>query len=174
MSAIRRRHATPGASVDAKEPEDAPAPVAAPPPQGDALTNQRVASFFLAIIAAAIYANTLTADMCYDDNFAVVNNKDVTGVNPISALWSHDFWGQNITKVRRALSCYSLLLRCSQCRRLIYTDRFSQELSSAHSADVSLESLLLWPGAYVLPRGQYCAALSSDCARIQSLPLHLW
>lgn len=97
MSAIRRRHAAPS-EVDPHQ--DAPA--AAPPARkfaSEDLTNQRLASLFLAIIAAAIYANTLPAEMCYDDTFAVLQNKDVSGVNPISALWFHDFWGQNITKV---------------------------------------------------------------------------
>lgn len=97
MSALRRRHAAPTVEADAK----GAAPTAAAPSQRrrEDVTNQRLASVFLALIAAAIYANTLTAEFCYDDTFAVVNNKDVTGVNPISALWRHDFWGQNITKV---------------------------------------------------------------------------
>lgn len=102
MSALRRRHPPPGGSADAQEESAAaPAPPAAPVHRSsEDLTNQRLAAVFLAIIAAAIYANTLNADFCYDDNFAIVNNKDVTGANPISAMWTHDFWGQNITKVR--------------------------------------------------------------------------
>lgn len=115
MSALRRRHPPPGGSVDAQEESAAPAPLAAPAQRSsEDLTNQRLAAVFLAIIAAAIYANTLNAEFCYDDNFAIVNNKDVTGANPISAIWTHDFWGQNITKVRTHASVitFSTLCRC--------------------------------------------------------------
>jgi hypothetical protein len=100
MSAIRRRHATPLAAAPNETAAAHPPP--SPRPRGEDQTNQRLASVFLALIAAAIYANTLTAEMCYDDTFAILNNKDVSGVSPISALWFHDFWGQNITKVLAA------------------------------------------------------------------------
>lgn len=98
MSAIRRRHAAQGTAVEVTLQSDSNAS-SIPSSKTQDLTNQRLASVFLAVIATAIYANTLTAEFCYDDTFAIVNNKDVTGANPLSAIWTHDFWGQNITKV---------------------------------------------------------------------------
>eukprot|EP01122_Echinamoeba_exundans_P009807 TRINITY_DN352_c0_g1_i1.p1 TRINITY_DN352_c0_g1~~TRINITY_DN352_c0_g1_i1.p1 ORF type:complete len:772 (+),score=74.37 TRINITY_DN352_c0_g1_i1:229-2316(+) len=46
----------------------------------------------------AIYYNSIEGQFCYDDHFAIKNNKDATGEAPFWDLWSNDFWGQDISK----------------------------------------------------------------------------
>lgn len=49
-------------------------------------------------MALLVYANTLLGDFTFDDNFAVITNKDVTDAAiPVRDLFKHDFWGQDIT-----------------------------------------------------------------------------
>eukprot|EP00873_Tetraselmis_striata_P017239 jgi/Tetstr1/437503/TSEL_026182.t1 len=51
----------------------------------------------LMLVAFGIYANTLHAGFTFDDNFAVLNNKDVMDPSiPLANLLEHDFWGQHI------------------------------------------------------------------------------
>jgi hypothetical protein len=53
----------------------------------------------LALVAFFAFVNTLHGDFCFDDNFAVKGNKDVTDPNASFVdLWFHDFWGQRIAK----------------------------------------------------------------------------
>lgn len=53
----------------------------------------------LAAVAVAVYANTLHAGFCFDDNFAILNNGDVIHADAsYYAMLFHDFWGQNISK----------------------------------------------------------------------------
>ncbi|KAK3287154.1 hypothetical protein CYMTET_5321 [Cymbomonas tetramitiformis] len=53
----------------------------------------------LVAISMAVYINSLHGEFCFDDTFAVINNKDVVQSNSsLTALWTHDFWGQNISK----------------------------------------------------------------------------
>lgn len=51
----------------------------------------------LMLVGFGIYANTLHAGFTFDDNFAVVQNKDVTDLStPLEEILQHDFWGQGI------------------------------------------------------------------------------
>lgn len=52
----------------------------------------------LVLVGFGVYANTLHAGFTFDDNFAVIGNKDVTDASrsPFD-LFLHDFWGQSIT-----------------------------------------------------------------------------
>ncbi|KAL0037384.1 hypothetical protein WJX79_005166 [Trebouxia sp. C0005] len=50
----------------------------------------------LLTFSLALFGNTWSAGFAFDDNFAVVNNGDVTGSAPLAEIWQHDFWGQQI------------------------------------------------------------------------------
>eukprot|EP00884_Botryococcus_braunii_P010950 jgi/Botrbrau1/19857/Bobra.0124s0090.2 len=51
----------------------------------------------LALSTIALYCNTLGAWFAFDDNFAVINNGDVSDPNTTwRGLLYHDFWGQDI------------------------------------------------------------------------------
>ncbi|KAF6265952.1 hypothetical protein COO60DRAFT_771390 [Scenedesmus sp. NREL 46B-D3] len=55
------------------------------------------AFYFVGLLAVSVYVNTLIGDFTFDDNFAVITNGDVTNnENPLSGLFKHDFWGQDI------------------------------------------------------------------------------
>lgn len=45
-------------------------------------------------VSFGIFYNSLEGQFCYDDHFAIKNNKDATGETPLSNLWYNDFWGQ--------------------------------------------------------------------------------
>uniref|UniRef100_A0A1D1ZTU4 DUF1736 domain-containing protein n=1 Tax=Auxenochlorella protothecoides TaxID=3075 RepID=A0A1D1ZTU4_AUXPR len=60
------------------------------------LVPSLVVPLTLAIAAGLLYANTLQFGFVYDDDFAVVKNNDVTGGGPLSAVFIHDFWGQDL------------------------------------------------------------------------------
>lgn len=48
-------------------------------------------------LCALSYCNTFDNEFSFDDNFAVVNNPDVTeGTATLTDLFSHDFWGRDI------------------------------------------------------------------------------
>lgn len=49
------------------------------------------------IVSLISYHNSHNGDFCYDDHFAIKNNNDSTGNNPLFDLFKHDFWGQDIT-----------------------------------------------------------------------------
>jgi hypothetical protein len=50
-----------------------------------------------ALCATLCYLNALPAEFAFDDHFAITYNGDVTDANkPLRALWSNDFWGQDI------------------------------------------------------------------------------
>ncbi|KAL6763874.1 hypothetical protein V8C86DRAFT_3022551 [Haematococcus lacustris] len=50
-----------------------------------------------AALALLTYLNALPAGFVFDDGFAIVRNGDVTrATQPLSALFLHDFWGQDI------------------------------------------------------------------------------
>jgi len=42
------------------------------------------------------YCNTFDNEFSFDDNFAIVNNPDVTEGTTLADLFSHDFWGRDI------------------------------------------------------------------------------
>ena len=51
----------------------------------------------VAMAAALLFSNTLSAEFVWDDRAAILGNKDLLPSTPWGALWQHDFWGQNIT-----------------------------------------------------------------------------
>jgi hypothetical protein len=50
--------------------------------------------FALVSISTIIFYNSLEGQFCYDDHFAIKNNKDATGESSLWSLWTNDFWGQ--------------------------------------------------------------------------------
>eukprot|EP00879_Flechtneria_rotunda_P032161 GHRR01035326.1.p1 GENE.GHRR01035326.1~~GHRR01035326.1.p1 ORF type:complete len:159 (+),score=27.70 GHRR01035326.1:343-819(+) len=59
--------------------------------------HSRWSVYIVGLVAILVYVNTLVGGFTFDDNFAVINNGDVTSdSNPLSDLFKHDFWGQDI------------------------------------------------------------------------------
>ena len=53
----------------------------------------------VSLLCCASYCNTWGNAFSFDDNFAVVNNPDVTGdVADLRTLLTHDFWGRDISE----------------------------------------------------------------------------
>jgi len=50
----------------------------------------------VAALAGGVYLNSLHGEFVFDDLIAVVDNKDVQPETPLSDVFSHDFWGQNL------------------------------------------------------------------------------
>jgi protein O-mannosyl-transferase len=51
------------------------------------------------IVALLVFSNALEGDFVFDDNFAILNNNDVDPAkSDWSALWLHDFWGQEMNR----------------------------------------------------------------------------
>ena len=59
--------------------------------------SQPVASSIVVIFSMICFICSLTADFVFDDNEAILNNKDVRQESSIFSLFKHDFWGANIT-----------------------------------------------------------------------------
>jgi hypothetical protein len=55
-------------------------------------------ALLLFILSFLLYGNTLTggAGYVWDDRAAIIANGDVSGANPLSHIFYHDFWGQDI------------------------------------------------------------------------------
>lgn len=51
----------------------------------------------VALLAAGCYANGLHGEFVHDDVMAIVRNPDVKMESSVGELWSHDFWGQNMS-----------------------------------------------------------------------------
>ena len=51
------------------------------------------AAVLCALVAASLYANTLDCGMCFDDETAIIDNKDLRPETPWSNLLWNDFWG---------------------------------------------------------------------------------
>ena len=54
----------------------------------------RTAGIICALAALLVYLNTLDCGICFDDEPAIKNNKDLHPATPWSQLLWHDFWGQ--------------------------------------------------------------------------------
>jgi len=50
-----------------------------------------------AVLAAALYANTVGHDYTFDDLPAVKNNRDINWSTPFLTTLGHDFWGTDVT-----------------------------------------------------------------------------
>ena len=59
--------------------------------------SQPVASSIIALFAIICFTWSLEGDFVFDDNEAILNNKDVRQESGIVSLFKHDFWGNNIT-----------------------------------------------------------------------------
>ena len=74
-----------------------PAKTRAPAP-GAWHSSATVWALLAALLAAAVYSNTLGAALCFDDHKAVTGNADAMGQRPWVAAFWHDFWGQQIAR----------------------------------------------------------------------------
>ena len=76
-------------------------------------------SLLCAAVSVIAYLNTLDLHFCFDDNYAILQNQDVT--QPQNSSWTHllvnDFWGMPI---REQLSCKSYRPLCVATFRLNY------------------------------------------------------
>ena len=59
--------------------------------------SQTAGSIIVAVIASLSFAGSLKGDFVFDDNEAILNNKDVRMETKLFSLFKHDFWGENIT-----------------------------------------------------------------------------
>ena len=63
------------------------------------LRNKSTICFLLvlSVLTLLLYCNTFSSGYVWDDRAAIVGNKDVHGKTPLSSIFWHDFWGQDIT-----------------------------------------------------------------------------
>lgn len=54
-------------------------------------------SILVALFSLICYWSSVRGDFVFDDSEAIVNNEDVTGDASVSAIFSHDFWGGDIS-----------------------------------------------------------------------------
>lgn len=54
-------------------------------------------SILVALCSLICYWSSVRGDFVFDDSEAIVNNRDVTGDASVSAIFSHDFWGDDIS-----------------------------------------------------------------------------
>lgn len=55
-----------------------------------------LSSLIVAFLAVACYGNSIYGGFVFDDSEALENNKDLTSERPITSLFHHDFWGNEI------------------------------------------------------------------------------
>lgn len=65
----------------------------------------------LSAVAVLTYYNALPNDFAFDDNLAIVNNKDVQGVHA-GGLWRNDIWGKDLQAIDSHRSYRPLLIIC--------------------------------------------------------------
>ncbi|XP_046569570.1 protein O-mannosyl-transferase TMTC4-like [Haliotis rubra] len=53
-----------------------------------------VASVLVFCLAVLCFANSYDGEFVFDDLWAITNNKDILPETPLTAIFSHDFWGQ--------------------------------------------------------------------------------
>ena len=58
---------------------------------------KHIAALCCAVVGAIVYLNTLECGICYDDEPAIFKNKDLRPEASWFDLFSHDFWGADIT-----------------------------------------------------------------------------
>lgn len=53
----------------------------------------------VSLLGVLVYVNTFDAEFSFDDNFAILYNRDVTDLTiPLKNLLQNDFWGSQITR----------------------------------------------------------------------------
>ena len=57
------------------------------------------AALVCSAIAALLYVNTLDCGYCYDDDSAIILNRDLLPETPWSKLLEDDFWGASMTDI---------------------------------------------------------------------------
>uniref|UniRef100_A0A3B3XSJ6 dolichyl-phosphate-mannose--protein mannosyltransferase n=1 Tax=Poecilia mexicana TaxID=48701 RepID=A0A3B3XSJ6_9TELE len=51
----------------------------------------------VAVVALLCFINSYDGEFVFDDSEAIVNNKDLKPVTPLSNIWRNDFWGSNLS-----------------------------------------------------------------------------
>ncbi|XP_076857820.1 protein O-mannosyl-transferase TMTC4 isoform X2 [Brachyhypopomus gauderio] len=51
----------------------------------------------VASLALLCFINSYDGDFVFDDSEAIINNKDLNPANPLSNIWTNDFWGSNLS-----------------------------------------------------------------------------
>jgi len=59
----------------------------------DQRLSHRTAAAICAIVGALFYVNTLDCDLCFDDEMAIIKNRDLRPETPWVNLVLDDFWG---------------------------------------------------------------------------------
>ena len=59
--------------------------------------SQAAGSVIIALLACLSFVGSLGGDFVFDDNEAILNNKDVRMETKLFSIFKHDFWGANIT-----------------------------------------------------------------------------
>ena len=112
----------------------------------------RVASVACAVVGALLYLNTLDCGLCFDDETALIKNKDLRAVSPWSNLIWNDFWGTPMSSVDSHKSYRPL---CVATFRLNYLLHELQPMGY-HLVNVLLHSAVCY--LYV----QLCGVLFSE------------
>lgn len=62
------------------------------------MTRTLLYSVVVALSSTVCYLNSLDGEFAYDDGAAIVKNLDVSGTTTnLTAIWTHDFWGQQLS-----------------------------------------------------------------------------
>eukprot|EP00794_Sanderia_malayensis_P011306 gene11306-12488_t len=59
--------------------------------------SQPIASSLVAVLSIISFFNSLEGDFVFDDNEAILSNKDVSQETSIFSIFKHDFWGSDMT-----------------------------------------------------------------------------
>jgi hypothetical protein len=85
------------------------------------------------VLTGAAYHNALTGDFAYDDHFAIKNNPDATGKSNFWDLWSHDYWGQDISREDSHKSYRPLTIISYRINYVIH-ERFFNDTADGHGS----------------------------------------
>ena len=57
----------------------------------------KTACVLIVCVSTAVYWNSCYGEFVFDDSEAIINNKDLRPETSVEKLFSHDFWGGNLT-----------------------------------------------------------------------------